>query len=202
MCMGGGGNAAGQAAAQQQQQEQFINSQIASINAAYSNRQGQYDQYLSALNKSYQTQLNLQQAQSSRGLGFALARGGMTGSSVAANQGAELQREMGQGQVTASQQAQAKLAALQSSDVASKNQMISLAQSGANIGNIGQQAATALSANIGNAQQNLGPNTLGNAFGNISNIVSNMNTSQAQRAGFGAAYANPFTNITPLQSKG
>ena len=67
----------------------------------------------------------------------------MTGSSVAADQGAELQREAGQGTITAQEQANAKLAGLESSDQAEKQQLISLAQSGANVGNAGQQYATA-----------------------------------------------------------
>lgn len=195
MCMSTS-NAAAQAQQQQQQQQQAINSQIQQINSAFANRQSQYNNYLTALNQSYQTQLNLQQSQASRGLKFALARNGMTGSSVAADQGAELQRENAQGQITAEEQAQAKLAGLESSDVATKNQMISLAEAGGNIGNAAQQTATALQANIQNAQQNLGPNTLGQVFGGVSNTVNSLNTGAQQRLGFRAAYANPFTSAT------
>lgn len=202
MCMGGGNSASNAALQQQQQQQGTINSNISQINSAFSNRQGQYNDYLNALNKSYQTQLNLQQSQSSRGLKFAMARSGMTGGSVAADQGAELKREMGQGTVTASEQAQAKLAALQSSDQASKNQMVSLAESGANIGNAAAQTSTALQANINNAQSALGPDTLGNAFGGIANTVNSINTAAASRMGLRAAqsYANPFSNSSGTNS--
>lgn len=203
MCYGGGGNSATAAATQQQQQQQqSIDTNVAGINNAFAGRQQQYSDYLGALNKSYTSQLNLQQTNASRGMKFSLARGGQTGSSLAADQGAELQKEMGQGQITAQEQAQAKLAGLQSSDQAERQQMISLAQSGANIGNAGQQTATALSANLGNAQTNLGPDTLGNVFGGIVNTTNAANTAAQTRLGLRAAqaYTNPFSNSATTNS--
>lgn len=192
MCMGGGNNAAAQAQQQQQQQQEAIGKNVSAINSAFAGRQGQYNDYLSALNKSYQTQLGLQQSQASRGLKFALARGGQTGGSLAADQGAELQREMGQGTVQAQEQANAKLAGLQSSDEAERLQMISLAQSGANIGNAAQQTDTALASNLNNAQSALGPNTLGNIFGGITTDITNSNLAAQQRAGLQSVYGGAF----------
>jgi hypothetical protein len=196
MCYGGGSNSATQQAEQQQQEQtQAVSQNVAAINSAFAGRQQQYSNYLGALNQSYQQQLNLQQSQAARQLKFSLARGGLTGSSVAADQGGELQREMGQGQITAEEQAQGKLASLESADAAEKQQMISLASSGANIGNAAQQTATALQSNIQNAQSALGPNTLGQVFGGISNVSNSMNTAAATRLGLRAAqaYANPFS---------
>lgn len=195
----GSTNKASTAATQQQAvQQQQINSNVSAINNAFQGRQGQYDDYLKALNTSYSTQLNQQQADASRGLKFSLARNGQTGGSVAADQGGELQKEMGQGQITAEQQAQAKLAGLKSSDQAEKQQLISLAQSGANIGNAGQQVADSLSSNLEGAQSNLGPNTLGNIFGGVSNSISNYNTAAQARLGLRAAqsYTGAFSNST------
>ena len=198
MCFPSSNSATQAAQTQASNQQATIAGSIANINAAYGNRQSQYDSYLKALNTSYQQQLNTQQAAASRGLKFSLARGGLTGSSVAANQGAELQKEMGQGTLTAAEQAQAKLAGLQSSDIASKEQMMSLATSGAQIGNAGQQMGTMLQANLNNAQSALAPNTLGNVFGGITGVASNMNTAAQTRLGLRAAqaYANPFSNAT------
>src|ERR1700690_2298496 len=131
MCYGSSNNPTQQAQQQQEQQQQNINSNVTAINNAFQGRQSQYNDYLGALNKSYQTQLGTQQADASRGLKFSLARNGQTGGSVAADQGGELQKEMAQGQITADQQAQGKLAGLESSDSAEKQQLISLAQSNA-----------------------------------------------------------------------
>ncbi len=194
--------AAATAANQATQQQDAINQSVQGINAAFANRQAQYSNYLGAINTSYQTQLAQQQASASRQLKFSLARGGLTGSSVAANQGGELQREMGQGQVTAQEQAQAKLASLQSSDQATKDQAISLAESGASTGNAAQQTATQLSANLQGAQQNLGPNTLGSVFGGLTNTYTSMNNAAQARLGLRAAqaYTNPFSNTASTAS--
>jgi|GEM_PF-4174839 len=202
MCMSSGSSAATQAAQQASTQQANIEQNTAAINGAFANRQQQYGSYLSALNSSYQTQLNQQQANSSRQLKFAMARGGLTGSSVSADQGAELQREMGQGQLTAEEQAQAKLAGLESSDVAEKQQMLSLAQSGSNIGDAAQQTATALQANLSNAQSALAPNSLGNVFGNLTNTITGMNTAAASRLGLkqAQAYTGAFSNSTSTNS--
>jgi hypothetical protein len=198
MCMSSSNSATNAATAQANAQQANVTQNVGAINSAFAGRQQQYDQYLGALQSSYRTQLAQQGAQAGRQLKFSLARGGLTGSSVAADQGGELQRELGQGQVTAEEQAQAKLAGLQSSDVAEKQQMISLAESGANIGNAAQQTATALQANLNNAQTNLGPNSLGSVFGGITNTTNAMNTAYQSRLGLRAAqaYANPFSNAT------
>lgn len=202
MCFGSTDKASKQAQQQQANNQTSIDTNVKAIDSAFAGRQQQYDKYLGAVNDSYRTQLDFQQQKATRGLKFALARGGQTGSSLAADQGSELQREMGQGQITAQQQAQAKLSGLMSSDQAEKQQMISLAQSGVNIGNAGQQTATALQANLGNAQSALLPNTLGNIFGDISNNVNSMNQAAQTRMGLRAAqsYANPFSNSTTTNS--
>lgn len=198
MCFGGGNNAAEQAQKQQADQQQNINANVGAINNAFQGRQGQYDDYLGALNKSYQTQLGLQQQNASRSLKFSLARNGQTGGSVGADQGGELQKEMAQGQITAEQQAQAKLSGLKSSDQAQRQQLISLAQSGANIGNAGMQTADSLQANLQGAEKDLGPNTLGNIFGGVANTVDKYNTAAQSRLGLRAAqaYTGAFSNST------
>jgi hypothetical protein len=200
--MSTGSNTATTAANQAAQQQSSINNNVNAINSAFANRQGQYNSYLSALNSSYQTQLNQQQQTASRNLKFALAGNGMTGSSVAADQGGQLQQQMEQGQLSASEQAQAKLASLESSDQSEKQQLISLAQSGANIGNAAEQTATALQTNIQNADAALAPNALGNAFGGITNTINSMNTAAQTRLGLKAAqaYTNPFSNTATTSS--
>lgn len=202
MCMGSGTSATTAAQNQQASQQTAINNNVAAINSAFAGRQSQYNDYLGALNTSYQTQLQQQQATASRNLKFALAGSGMTGSSVAADQGGQLQQQMEQGTLSASEQAQAKLASLETSDQSEKNQLISLAQSGASVGNAAEQTATALQANIQNADAALAPNSLGAAFGGITNTVNNMNTAAQTRLGLKAAqaYTNPFSNTTSTSS--
>jgi hypothetical protein len=80
--------------------------------------------------------------------------------------------------------------------------MLSLAESGANIGNAAEQTASALSANLANAQQNLGPNTLSNVFGNLTNTTNQMNTNAQTRMGLKAAqaYTGAFSNNATTNS--
>jgi hypothetical protein len=202
MCYGSSNSASNAATAQQAAQQASINSNVSAINAAFAGRQSQYTNYQNALNSSYQTQLNQQDQTASRNLKFALAGSGETGSSVAADQGGQLQQQMGQGEVTAQEQAQSKTAALESSDNAEQQQLTQLAETGANIGNAGQQAATGLTANLNNAQSALGPNTLGNVFGGVTNTINNMNTAAQTRLGLKAAqaYTGAFTNSATTSS--
>lgn len=196
MCLGGGNSASKQAAAQAAQQTNEINQNVSAINSAFANRQGQYDDYLGALRKSYGTELAKQTASAGRNLKFANARGGLTGGSESAQLGGELQQEEARGAMTAEQTAQAKLAGLKSQDEATRLQLISMAQAGGNIGNAAQEASTALQANIQNAESGLAPTTLGDVFGGLTSNLNTMNQAYQQRLGLRAAqsYLNAFSN--------
>lgn len=194
MCMGGG-NSAAQAAQQQEAQRQGeISTNVNAINGAFANRQPQYDQYLNATRGVYSTELNRQQGIAGRNLKFALARQGQTGGSVAADQGDELGREMAKGTITAEQKAQGQVSQLQSQDQAERLQMISLAQSGSDIGNAATQTADALRANLGTAMAGSTASGLGDVFGNVTQNVNNMQNAALTRKGLAAAnlYAQPF----------
>lgn len=191
MCTGSN-SAASEAEQQAQQQQQATNSNVNAINSAFANRSGQYSSYLGALRQSYQTQLNQQQAVASRQLKFANARGGLTGGSESAQLGGVEQQEIGQAELQNEQTAQSKLAGLESADQAERLQMISLAQSGSNIGNAAQETATSLQANIQNAQAGLAAGNVGSAFGGVADTYNNMNTAAAQRSALSAIYGNAF----------
>lgn len=194
MC-GGGGNATAAAQQQEAQRQAAIATNVNGINSAFANRQPQYQQYLGATRNLYQTELGRQQGIASRNLKFATARSGLTGSSVSADQGNELGREMAAGTLQAEQKSQGALSQLQSQDQAERLQMISLAQSGADIGNSATQTADALRANLGTAMSSQTASGLGDVFGGITNSVTNTQNAAMTRRGLQAAnaYANPFT---------
>lgn len=182
MC-GGGGNASAAAQAQEAQRQANISENVNQIDSAFAGRAPQYQQYLNATRNLYQTELGRQQGVASRNLKFALARSGLTGSSVAADQGNELGREMAQGSIQAEQKAQSGLADLESKDNAERLQLISLAQSGADIGNSATQSADALRANLGAAMNGSTANALGDIFGGVTQSVNNFNNAAATRRG-------------------
>lgn len=193
MC-GGGGNAA---AAQQQQEAQRqtqISQNVNDIDSAFSSRQPQYSQYLNASRQLYDTELGRQQQIAGRNLKFALARNGQTGGSVAADQGNELGREMAQGTIQAEQKAQGDLSKLQSQDQAERLQMISLAQSGADIGSGATQTADALRSNLGAAMSGQTADTLGDVFGNVTKDYTNFQNAAMTRKGVNNATQNIYGN--------
>lgn len=182
MC-GGGNNAAAAAQQQEQQRQATISQNVNQIDNSFANRQPQYDKYLAATRGLYNTELGRQQQVAARGLKFSLARAGLTGSSVAADQGNELGREMAQGSINAEQKSQSGLASLENQDNAERLQLISLAQSGADIGNAATQSTDALRANLGSAMAGSTANALGDVFGGVSSSVNNFNNAAAARKG-------------------
>lgn len=173
-------DAANQANAQRQQQ---IQDSINQITAAYASpeRQSQYAQYGTNLNNYYTGQVNEQEATNARNLKFANARSGLTGGSAAVDSNTQLQKDYTAGLLKASQTAQGGTAALQQSDINSKNQLISLAQQGGYTGAIPTQVAQAQTAGLGAAQNFGNANSLGNLFSGTANIYQNEQTAAANR---------------------
>lgn len=182
MC-GGGGNAAAAAQATEDARQANISQNVNQIDSSFANRAPQYQQYLGATRNLYNTELGRQQGIASRNLKFGLARSGLTGSSVAADQGDELGREMAQGSIAAEQKAQSGLAGLQNQDNSERLQLISLAQSGADVGNVATQSADAQRANLGAAMAGSTASGLGDVFGGITTDVNNYNNASAARKG-------------------
>jgi hypothetical protein len=181
--MGTGNSAANAANAANAQSQQQIQNSVQQINNAYSSpqRQAQYQTYGNNLDQYYTGQVNTQEATNARNLKFANARSGLTGGSEAADSNTQLQKDYTTALLQASQQAQAGQAALQQSDVNSKNQLIGLAQQGNFTGQIPQQIATAQNASLGAAQNYGNANALGNLFSGTANIWQNEQTAAANR---------------------
>jgi hypothetical protein len=184
MCLGGSNAATNAEAAQNAQSQATTAANINQINSAFANRGAQYTTYGNALQQQYQTALQQQQQVAQRNMTFGLASSGLTGSSDAAYQGTLLGKDMTQGELTAQQQVQGDVAGLQAKDAATKQQMISLAESGGNIGNAAAETSQALSANYGSAQNANVTNSLGNMFGDVTSNVNNMSTAAQYRQGY------------------
>lgn len=189
MCFGGANDASKAAQAQEAQRQATIAQNVSSINSAFSNRGGQYADYQKALQGQYETELNRQQGIAARNSKFALARTGLTGGSAAVDAGKLLSQDEQRGTINAQQQVQGATAKLQASDESTRQQMISLAQGGGDIGDAATQTANGLRANIGNASNANIQQNLGNAFGDVATNYTNMNTAAALRRGIYAGAA-------------
>lgn len=187
-------HSAEQAAAAEAQRQAAISGNVGRINSAYAGREGQYTDFIDALRKTYGTELNRQQTDASRQLKFGLARGGLTGGSSAVFAGKNLAREANQGTLNAESKAQGALSDLRAKDEQSRLSMISLAQSGSDIGDAATQTANALRANIGGAQAANTASGLGETFGGTAATYKAMQEAAALRRGLKQSeiYAQPF----------
>lgn len=175
-----------------------ISKNVADINSAFTGRESQYQKYADALRTKYTDDLNRQYADAGRNLKFELAGAGLTGGSVAKDQGAELSRQMSEGTITAEQQVGAQEAALRSADEQSRLNLISLAQAGGDIGNAATQAGNMLKANYDANANKI--NALGDVFGSTAATYKAMQEARNLRRGlassqeqiYGAGIGKPF----------
>lgn len=181
--MGTNNSASNAASAANTQQQQQIQQSVNQINQAYSSpqRQSQVQTYGDNLQGYYTGQVNTQEATNARNLKFAEARSGLTGGSADAGANTQLQKDYSQALLQASQQAQGGKAALEQSDIASKNQLIGLAQQGNFTGTIPTQIATSQSAALDASKSYANANGLGNLFAGTGQIWQNEQTAAANR---------------------
>lgn len=130
-------------------------------------RDKQYADYMANLRALGTDQLNQQKTIADRNLKFAGVRSGMTGGSVAADQGGLLQKDYESGLLGVADNARSGADALRTADQAEKNSLIDLSNSGAALG---QGATNALNRNAiglrGQDQTNM-IGALGDIFGNL-----------------------------------
>lgn len=186
--------AKGAAAAEAARMER-VSANVKDINSAFEGREGQYNQLGDALRERLNTQLGQQRADATRQTKFGLARSGLTGGSAAVDAGRLLARENQEGVLGAERQAQAGVANLRSEDENARSRLISLAQSGNDIGNAAAQSASLLQANLGAAQNSNGANDLGEIFGRTAAGYRAQQDAAARRRGLNDAttYARSFS---------
>lgn len=167
--------------------QERISANVAAINNTFAGREGQYKQFADALRTKFTGDLDRQQREASRNLRFELAGAGLTGGSVASDKGADLGREMAEGTVAAQSKVNEAEAALRSQDENARLQLISLAQTGGDIGNPAMQTANMLKANLQNAQGGAA-GKLGDVFGSTAATYKQMQEARNLRRGLTSSY--------------
>ena len=182
------------AATAEAQRQARISQNVGDINTAFAGREPQYAELGSALRERFGQQIAQQQADATRNTKFALARGGLTGGSASIDAGRRLNREAGEATLAGERAAQSGVAGLRNQDEDARLRMISLAQSGNDIGNAGLQTAGMLSANLANARATQNFDQLGDLFGGVAQANRNMNDAAARRRGLTEAqtYSRAF----------
>lgn len=172
--MSGGSNKAANAAnAAEQERLGGIRNTQSRVNAVFDapGRKADIADYVDAT-RQYQTDdLNRQKALSDLDLKFALARGGQIGGSLNLDKQAEQGRLYTRGLLDAEGKAQGAGAALQAQDQDARARLISLATSGLDATTGASQAAAAMKTNLEAGRAGVRSDTLGNAFGTISDFT-------------------------------
>lgn len=187
--------AAADAKAAEDARQGRITKNVGDINSAFVGRQGQYDQLGAALRERLNGQLALQRGEATRQNKFSLARTGLTGGSQAIDQGRTLAREGQEGVLAAERGARAGVADLQGKDEQARTSLISLAQSGNDIGNAAAQTAAGLRANLASAESADPTKGLGEVFGQTAQTYRAQQDAAARRRGLSDAstYAKAFS---------
>lgn len=196
MCFGGGSNAASDEAARvEAERKRQVKSSTAAIDRAFAGRGSQLDEFAAALRADFREDATRQKADSDRNLKFGLARGGLTGGSVAADAGKRQGREFQEGLLKGERGVQGSIADLLSADEASKRNLIALAQGGADITTSANNAASALRANIAGARSSGLANDLGDIFSDTRNLFVKQEEAAERRRGLAESqvFADPFS---------
>ena len=185
MGIGSSGTSRAQREAQRTEQERQaqIARSVAGVNSVFDapERTAQYDKFAAALRKQYGDEIGRQRANSARELKFSLARGGLSGGSADVDAQRNLGEEFQRGTLQAEQRVQNAVAGLRQGDEQTRQNLIGLAQSGADVGTAAQRAGAALQQNAQGAFTTAG--ALGDVFGQTAALYKKQQEAAARRAG-------------------
>lgn len=195
MCLDGGGDAAGRAEEQERERQRQVQQATAAIDRAFRGRDAQIEDFVAALREEFQTEAFRQKADADRTLKFSLARGGLTGGSAAVDLGKELGRQFQEGLLQADRKAQTGGSDLRSADEATRQQLIALAQGGADVSSSARNAAAALRTNLEGARASGFTQGLGDIFADTRDVFVRQQEAAERRRGLRESniFADPFS---------
>lgn len=147
------------------------------------NRQGMYDQQRSAVTDLNRRDVDRQFLDAERQNRFGLARAGLSGGSADIDSNADLTRRTNEGLIKAAGIGDQAAADLQTADERTRQNLISMAQSGIDTGQAQQMALSQLDANSANAASARSGATVGSLFGDLSQAYLYGQQQQGARAG-------------------
>ncbi|CUJ67177.1 hypothetical protein [Achromobacter sp. 2789STDY5608628] len=164
-------------------------------------RSALYDQQRTAVTDLNRRDVDRQFLDAERQNRFGLARAGLSGGSADIDSNAELTRRTNEGLIKAAGIGDQAAADLQTADERSRQNLISMAQSGIDTGQAAQMALSQLDANSANAASARSGATVGNLFGDLAQAYLYGQQQQGARAG-AAPYQQwmPGANGNPRNS--
>lgn len=167
------------------------------VSQAKTARDSMYADISGAVRDSALRDLDQQYSKASRSNLFGLARAGLLGGSVDAESGGELQRVYGEGRMRAEQQGVQAAADLRGQDEKTRQNLISLAQSGLDTGTAASMAAGQMSAAADLARSQAQGATVGNLFDNLGQAYL---TNQVLRARYPNGLPQQSQNTSPYST--
>lgn len=196
MC-GGSDSATRQASAAEEERKRQVRQATAAIESAFGSksRQQQLDDFIAALRGEFTADARQQKERTDRRAKFNLARSGLTGGSAAADLKVRIGDEYQKGLLKSERLAQGSLSDLIAADERSKQNLISLAQGGADVSTAARNAASALQSNLKGAQASSLVNDLGDIFADTRGVLTNAELAAERRRGLreSQVYADPFS---------
>lgn len=182
---GGGDDSARKAAQSEGLRQSQTRRAVEQINAVYDNprQEAQIGDFLAAARAFYRGNLDRDKERQDRSLKFAMARSGLTGGSAAVDANRRLGEAYQEGVVRAEQQAVSDANALREANEQGRMNLISLAQSGADLGTGAARAAQQLAANLGGARAKMRADALSDVFGGFTDIYETSRKTAAERRG-------------------
>lgn len=155
------------------------------INAFYGSpaRQQQYQDLTDAVTQYYTDAINRQHDQAERGLKFSLARSGLTGGSVQADQNRRMSEDYTGALLDAARRGLNAGQQLRAQDEAAREALLGQVDSGLNATTAAQRTAELGHSNLFNAEQNAQVNNLGDIFGDVSAIEERRRQNQQYQQG-------------------
>lgn len=202
----GGDGGAGQARADEQERQRKVQASVDAINTTFKQpgRQAMYDDIQGATRDVAVRDLDKQFSQASNQNLFGLARSGLLGGSVDAEAGADLGTRYGEGQIRATAAGQGAAADLQSVDEKTRQNLISLAQSGLDTGTAASLAAGQMASAADTARSTSASANVGRLFDDMGQAYLTNQTLKARFPNGSPASSNPgyFSNLFAGNSYG
>ncbi len=206
MFKGGDGGAADMQR-QEAERQARVQAGVDSINSVFNlaNRQAMYDDIQGATRDVATRDLDKQFTTASNQNIFGLARAGLLGGSVDAEAGGDLATRYGEGQIRATAAGQQAAADLQGVDEKTRQNLISLAQSGLDTGTAASMAAGQMTAAAEAARANSNTASVGRLFDDMSQAYLQNQVLRARQTGTttsGSSSPGYFSNLFSGNSYG
>lgn len=183
--MGSGGNNRAQRAAERAEAErqQQISSGTAELNRIFGSpeRERQIGDVLDATREKFMMDLDRQKVDTDRNLKFAMARGGLSGGSLAADKGREVGETYIRGRTEAERKAQGVASDIRLTDQASKQNLLAMIQSGLDMNTASMQATQSLQNNLASARSGASMGALDNMFGMFGDLWTQSRENDVRR---------------------